>query len=303
MRPRHGNVVFRHRNRISNEPDGDWIVSRSRQPSYWTRPSPPRAPATRRHPCRPRCTAISRPPTSTRSRRMPSFDSTITVSTSRPGRISACGESRAEAFKRRVHRAAPFMLLDLHNHTRYSPDSRVDPAALVGVARKTRLAGVAITDHNSVGGIEIAEAAADPDFLVIPAIEVSTRSGHVLGYGIREVIPRDLSVSETAERIVALGGVPVAAHPFRFWSGLGPVAVAETTFPAYETCNGRTLRRGGPPARPRGPGREARARGGRGRPFFGEGGEGVTGVEAGGLGLGGGLQLVFQGRALAAGGR
>src|SRR2546427_1776378 len=140
------------------------------------------------------------------------------------------------------------MHFDLHNHTRYSPDSRVDPAALVGVARKIRLAGIAITDHNSVGAIAAAEAAADRDFLVIPAIEVSTRSGHVLGYGIREVVPRDLSVSETAERIVALGGVPVAAHPFRFWSGLGPVAVAETTFPAYETCNGRTLRRGDPRA-------------------------------------------------------
>src|SRR3989442_835535 len=174
------------------------------------------------------------------------------------------------------------MLLDLHNHTRYSPDSRVDPAALVGVARKTRLAGVAITDHNSVGGIEIAEAAADPDFLVIPAIEVSTRSGHVLGYGIREVIPRDLSVSETAERIVALGGVPVAAHPFRFWSGLGPVAVAETTFPAYETCNGRTLRRGGPRAPALAPPGELGVPGGGGRHFFGEAPEGgsVVGVRA-----------------------
>src|SRR3989449_6977277 len=163
------------------------------------------------------------------------------------------------------------MLLDLHNHTRYSPDSRVDPAALVGVARKTRLAGVAITDHNSVDGIEIAEAAADPDFLVIPAIEVSTRSGHVLGYGIREVIPRDLSVSETAERIVALGGVPVAAHPFRFWSGLGPVAVAETTFPAYETCNGRTLRRGDLPAPALAPGRELGGTGGSESPFLSQG--------------------------------
>src|SRR2546429_1026213 len=165
------------------------------------------------------------------------------------------------------------MLLDLHNHTRYSPDSRVDPAALVGVARKTRLAGVAITDHNSVGGIEIAEAAADPDFLVIPAIEVSTRSGHVLGYGIREVIPRDLSVSETAERIVALGGVPVAAHPFRFWSGLGPVAVAETTFPAYETCNGRTLRRGELPGPALAPGGGVGATGGDGKPLFQPGAE------------------------------
>src|SRR3989475_8510519 len=82
------------------------------------------------------------------------------------------------------------MLLDLHNHTRYSPDSRVDPAALVELARKIRLAGIAITDHNSVGGIAAAEQAAGRDFLVIPAIEVSTKSGHVLGYGIREIVPR-----------------------------------------------------------------------------------------------------------------
>src|SRR5438128_10105738 len=119
------------------------------------------------------------------------------------------------------------MHFDLHNHTRYSPDSRVDPAALVGVARKIRLAGIAITDHNSVGAIAAAEAAADRDFLVIPAIEVSTRSGHVLGDGVREVVPRDLSVSETAERIVALRVVPVAAHPVRVRRGRGPVALGE----------------------------------------------------------------------------
>ncbi|TLZ99509.1 MAG: histidinol-phosphatase [Methanobacteriota archaeon] len=193
------------------------------------------------------------------------------------------------------------MLLDLHNHTRYSPDSRVDPAALVGVARKTRLAGVAITDHNSVGGIEIAEAAADPDFLVIPAIEVSTRSGHVLGYGIREVIPRDLSVSETAERIVALGGVPVAAHPFRFWSGLGPVAVAETTFPAYETCNGRTLRRGNLRARALARERKLGETGGSDSHFLDEVAKAVTVVDAGALRLDDVLQLLSQGRTLAQG--
>src|SRR3989475_8539042 len=136
------------------------------------------------------------------------------------------------------------MLLALHNRTACSPDSRVEPAALVELAQRVRLAGIAITDHNSVGGIAAAEQAAGRDFVVIPAIEVSTKFGHVLGYGIREIVPRDLSVSETAERIVALGGVPVAAHPFRFLSGLGPAAVAQASFPAYETCNGRTLRRG-----------------------------------------------------------
>src|SRR3989442_406269 len=232
---------------------------------------------------------------------MPSFDSTIAVSISRPGRTSARGGPRAQAFKRRGHRGGPFMLLDLHNHTRYSPDSRVDPAALVGVARKMRLAGIAITDHNSVGGIAVAEAAADHDFLVNPAIDVSTRSGHGLGYGVREIIPRSLSVSETAEWIVALGGVPVAAHPFRFWSGLGPTAVAEARFPAYETCNGRTLRRGNVRARALARERKLGETGGSDSHFLDEVAKAVTEVDAGALRVDDVLQLLSQGRTSAHG--
>jgi len=136
------------------------------------------------------------------------------------------------------------MHLDLHNHTQYSPDSRVLPAHLVARAKAMGLAGVAISDHNAVGGIPAGEAAAGADFLVIPAIEVSTKSGHVLAYGVREVVPRDLTVTETVERIVALGGVAVAAHPYRFWSGLGETAVLGAPFAAYETVNARTLRGG-----------------------------------------------------------
>lgn len=136
------------------------------------------------------------------------------------------------------------VLLDLHNHTRYSPDSRVIPADLVARARRSGLDGIAITDHNSVRGVHEAEAAAGPDFVVIPGTEVSTDSGHVLGYGVREAVPRGLSVAETVDRIIALGGVPVAAHPYRFWSGLGEPAVFAAPFAAYETHNSRTLRHG-----------------------------------------------------------
>ncbi len=207
----------------------------------------------------------------------------------------------AQAFKRRVHRAASSMLLDLHNHTRYSPDSRVEPAALVELAQRVRLAGIAITDHNSVGGIAAAEQAAGRDFLVIPAIEVSTKFGHVLGYGIREIVPRDLSVSETAERIVALGGVPVAAHPFRFWSGLGPAAVAQASFPAYETCNGRTLRRGNVRARALARERKLGETGGSDSHFLDEVAKAVTAVDAGALRVDDVLQLLAQGRTSAQG--
>src|SRR5207249_11639463 len=123
------------------------------------------------------------------------------------------------------------MPFDLHNHPRYSPGSRVPPADLVRLAQKLRLGGIAITDHNSVGGIEQAEAAAGPNFLVLPAIEISTNAGHVLAYGVREAIPRNLSVADTVERIVALGGVPVAAHPYRCGSGLGERPLAAASFP------------------------------------------------------------------------
>src|SRR5207244_13067444 len=102
------------------------------------------------------------------------------------------------------------MLLDLHNHTQYSPDSRVDPGRLVAVAQRMGLAGVAITDHNAVGGIRVAEAAASGGFLVIPAIEVSTEDGHVLGDGVSGLDPRDLSCSATAAWIVPRGGNTVA---------------------------------------------------------------------------------------------
>ncbi len=143
------------------------------------------------------------------------------------------------------------MRLDLHNHTAYSPDSRVRPADLVSAARRAALDGLAITDHNAVGGVREAEEAAGTGFLVLPGIEISTAAGHVLAYGIREVVPRDLSVAETVERVTALGGVAVAAHPYRFWSGIGEAALLEAPFPAYETANARTLRRGNVRARAR----------------------------------------------------
>jgi len=193
------------------------------------------------------------------------------------------------------------MLLDLHNHTRFSPDSRVAPAELVSMARKIGLGGIAITDHNAVGGIREAEAAAGPDFLVIPSIEISTIAGHVLGYGVREVVPRSLSVSETVERIVALGGVPVAAHPYRFWSGLGEAPLDEAPFPAYETCNGRTLKRGNLRARARARERKLGETGGSDSHFLDELGKALTTVDDGALRTDDVLQRLAQGKTSAQG--
>ena len=173
------------------------------------------------------------------------------------------------------------MRLDLHNHTRYSPDSRVAPADLVRVAREAGLDGVAITDHNSVGGIREAEEAAGTEFIVIPGLEISTKSGHLLAYGVREVVPRDLGVAETVRRIEALGGVAVAAHPYRFWSGLGEAALSEAPFVAYETSNARTLRRGNERARALALARKVGQTGGSDSHFLDEVGQAITTLDSG----------------------
>lgn len=185
------------------------------------------------------------------------------------------------------------MRLDLHNHSRYSLDSRVAPESLVSLAQEVGLDGIAITDHNAVAGIPQAEAAASDDFLVVPGIEVSTKSGHVLGYGIREAIPRDLSVAETVDRIVSLGGVAVAAHPYRFWSGLGD-SVGEAAFPAYETCNARTLRRGNVRARTSARMRRIGETGGSDSHFGREVGSAVTVLNSGPVPLDDVLQEIAQ---------
>jgi len=135
--------------------------------------------------------------------------------------------------------------LDLHSHSRYSPDSKLDPAEIVRVAKSRGLDGIAITDHNAVEGAAKAwDYGRGIGVTVVRGTEVSTKEGHVLAYGVKEPIPRDLSSRETVERIVADGGIPVAAHPYRFWSGLGEEATVAAPFAAYEVRNARTLRRG-----------------------------------------------------------
>lgn len=195
------------------------------------------------------------------------------------------------------------MLLDLHNHSSHSPDSKVDPVALVKHARSIGLDGIAITDHNSLGGYRRAVAVARgwDDFLLVPAVEVSTSRGHVLAYGVSDPMPRDLPPGETVERIAGLGGIAVAAHPYRFWSGLGEEATVSAAFVAYETHNARTLgsanRRAAALATARGVGRV----GGSDSHFLSETGRGVTSINAGVTDVDSVLQAIALRRTVAQG--
>ncbi|MGG6310065.1 PHP domain-containing protein [Paenibacillus macerans] len=75
---------------------------------------------------------------------------------------------------------------DLHTHTQAS-DGMNKPADNVRLAKDKGLAGLAITDHDTVAGVaEAQEAGAELGLAVVQGIEISTRAGgkdiHVLGY-------------------------------------------------------------------------------------------------------------------------
>ena len=127
--------------------------------------------------------------------------------------------------------------LDLHVHTEHSTDCFHSVAEAVRAAKAAGLKGIAITDHDSVGGNPEAAKFSGKGFLVIPGIEVSSKDGHILGLGVEELIPRGLSAAATVELIKGQGGVAIAAHPFGLGRKVGSVFKAR--FDAVEVFNSR----------------------------------------------------------------
>ena len=132
--------------------------------------------------------------------------------------------------------------LDLHVHSRFSPDSRLTGDEIASRLTPTGLRGFALTDHNSVAGHrEIPRwRDANPDLLVLPGVEVSTAEGHLLAYGISELPPVHRPVEETCEWVSNHGGEAVLAHPFRLGHGVGRRVAESVRVPAVETVNGHS---------------------------------------------------------------
>ena len=131
------------------------------------------------------------------------------------------------------------MKVDLHIHTTAS-DGRLTPEEVVRTAAKQRLSVIAITDHDSLAGIEPAILAAEsvPSLRVIPGLEINTDTPndevHILGYfidyrskGLNQTLERLRNSREArARKIVAkLGelGIDIAWHRVLELAGGGSV--------------------------------------------------------------------------------
>jgi predicted metal-dependent phosphoesterase TrpH len=113
------------------------------------------------------------------------------------------------------------MKLDLHLHTsRHSPDSFMPPQIMVQRAREIGLDGVVITEHDWLWTeYELDELRAiDPGLVILAGIEVSTRQGHFLAYGVTDpfAVHNGIDVAELCREVHRQGGAVVAAHPYRW---------------------------------------------------------------------------------------
>ncbi|MBT4512061.1 MAG: PHP domain-containing protein [Chloroflexi bacterium] len=104
------------------------------------------------------------------------------------------------------------MKVDLHLHTCYSPDSNSSLEGIVKRCQKLGIDCVAVTDHNTIeGALRMKEIAPFP---VIVGEEVMSSSGEIIGYFLKQSIPKGLPPSEVMARIKDQGGLVCPPHPF-----------------------------------------------------------------------------------------
>lgn len=116
---------------------------------------------------------------------------------------------------------------DLHVHTVHSDGSQT-PKQVLAWAKEAGLDFIGSSEHNTSSAHRVWGDVAPADFLVIPGEEVTTRAGHWLAAGLPagtwidwRYRPADGRLDRFTDRVRAVGGLSIAAHPFQIGTGNG----------------------------------------------------------------------------------
>jgi predicted metal-dependent phosphoesterase TrpH len=98
----------------------------------------------------------------------------------------------------------------------------------------------AITDHDSIRACKATQtlAAAYPDILIIPGVEITTTAGDMLIIGTEELPPKPWTPQEVADYAKSIDAISIVAHPYRLY-GMGDTAKA-LKIDAIEVLNGNS---------------------------------------------------------------
>jgi len=129
---------------------------------------------------------------------------------------------------------------DLHVHSRYSFDSLLAPRNIVKTALKKGLSAIAVADHNTTkGALKTMEEATSTSLIVIPAVELETDAGHIMGLFVESGIGIQ-NIDEAIDEIKEQDGVAVLLHPARMHGT--NLKKAANKIDVIEALNGRTRR-------------------------------------------------------------
>jgi len=103
--------------------------------------------------------------------------------------------------------------IDMHVHTAYSHDSWTSPQQLERILIEKGIDGVAITDHDTLGGW--LQAKASTRKIVIPGMEIRTSIGEVLALFIQTEI-RCSEFYSVVDEIRSQGGIVALPHPYNW---------------------------------------------------------------------------------------
>lgn len=132
------------------------------------------------------------------------------------------------------------MIIDLHTHTApRSPCSSIDPAELVKEAARIKLDGFCLTEHQVLWSAdEVGELSRETGLRIFRGNEFTTNQGDILVFGFDEDIKGLLTIEELHEKVRAVDGFMIAAHPYRGFKTFG-IGVLQMT--VEQACKRKVL--------------------------------------------------------------
>lgn len=135
------------------------------------------------------------------------------------------------------------MLIDIHVHIApYSDDSYLGLEEAVIKAKSIGLDGLCVTDHESMGAIDLAASLSRKhNFFLLVGMEFLTHEGDLLVFGLDEVPSQKVHAKELLKEVSRQGGIAISAHPFRNnGRGMGRYIKELSGLHGIETFNGST---------------------------------------------------------------
>jgi predicted metal-dependent phosphoesterase TrpH len=142
--------------------------------------------------------------------------------------------------------------IDLHTHSFFSGDGVSSPEELITAARAKDLHGLAITDHNTCEampyllekGLMREDGQPVNDFLIIPAVEITTAEGHLLCIGATLPYLKGKPARQVCDMIHERGGLAIPPQPYDlFRAGIRFSTLETLPIDALEVFNAATTLR------------------------------------------------------------